>query len=316
MGREQLTNVKIAQAATLDHKPAWPNKLLFLAIGLVLATGGSLGAALAAESLDQTLRTTSQVEALLGLPVLLSFTNQKRRRRRPASASPESEAIAAGTNGAASGRNGHHQRGIYRELVGELLSTNGQGQRYAKAVGVVGCGAPKLRSRVAVELAIQAASVGGDAVLLIDADPRGRSVARRFHINGSPGWREVVAGVIAAESCIHRSKSGNLAVMPPGGSNGHALTTKVAMSGQGQLDEIKSEYSLVVVDLPLSGELGDPPVAAQWIDQMVLVVEAERTRIQAAQRAKSMLERRGIHLTGVVLANRREHVPRWLYQRL
>jgi Mrp family chromosome partitioning ATPase len=45
-------------------------------------------------------------------------------------------------------------------------------------------------------------------------------------------------------------------------------------------------------------------------------VEAEHTRIQSAQRAKDLLERAGVRVTGVVLANRREHIPRWLYQRL
>jgi Mrp family chromosome partitioning ATPase len=52
------------------------------------------------------------------------------------------------------------------------------------------------------------------------------------------------------------------------------------------------------------------------LDETLLVVEAERTRTKSAQRAKELLERAGVRVTGVVLANRREHVPRWLYDRL
>ena len=85
---------------------------------------------------------------------------------------------------------------------------------------------------------------------------------------------------------------------------------------QGQLDEIKTDYGLVVVDLPPERDMDAQSPAAEWLDEMVLVVEAERTRIQTAQRAKDMLDRAGVHVTGVVLANRREHIPRWLYQRL
>jgi Mrp family chromosome partitioning ATPase len=87
-------------------------------------------------------------------------------------------------------------------------------------------------------------------------------------------------------------------------------------SANGRLDEIKSDYGLVVVDMPPERDMESVPAAAEWLDEMVLVVEAEHTRIQSAQRAKEMLERAGVHVTGVVLANRREHIPRWLYQRL
>ena len=54
----------------------------------------------------------------------------------------------------------------------------------------------------------------------------------------------------------------------------------------------------------------EPSAASAWLDEMVLVVEAERTRIQTALHAKAIIERTGVRLAGVVLANRREHVPR------
>ena len=64
------------------------------------------------------------------------------------------------------------------------------------------------------------------------------------------------------------------------------------------------------------GDMDAQSPSTDWLDEMVLVVDAEKTRIQAAKRAKDSLQRAGVHVTGVVLANRREHIPRWLYQRL
>jgi Mrp family chromosome partitioning ATPase len=207
----------------------------------------------------------------------------------------------------------------YGSLVREIMSNGEQnGDRQAKMVGVVGCDSSKLRSRVAADLAMQAASTGTDPVLLIDADARRRRVTKRFHINGSPGWREVLSGEVNAESCVHRRNVANLAVMSPGSP--HAVEgesmARSTPSANGRLDEIKSDYGLVVVDMPPERDMESVPAAAEWLDEMVLVVEAEHTRIQSAQRAKEMLERAGVHVTGVVLANRREHIPRWLYQRL
>ena len=88
LGREKISNIKVAQAATLVHKPESPKKALLLALGLLVATAGSIGLAYFAESFDQTLRTTAQVESALGLPVLLSLPERKRRRRRARSSLP------------------------------------------------------------------------------------------------------------------------------------------------------------------------------------------------------------------------------------
>ena len=198
------------------------------------------------------------------------------------------------------------------------MSNSGNGDRHARTVGVIGCESSKFRSQVATDLAMQAATSGVDPVLLIDADSRRRRVTKRFHINGSPGWREVLSGEVDAESCIHRPKVTNLCVMSPGTPNGHERepVARPEVGVLGQLDEIKNDYGLVVVDMPAARYMDAQVPSAEWMDEMVLVVESERTRVQAAKRAKDMLQRAGVHVTGVVLANRREHIPRWLYQRL
>jgi uncharacterized protein involved in exopolysaccharide biosynthesis len=317
LSRDKISNVKQAQEATLVRKPDSPNKRLLFALGLILATSGAIGLAFLSEALDQTLRTTDQVESQLGLPVLLSLPRRKRRRRRSAAGAATANGHA---NGESNGHNGRNRRSNYRALVNELM-TGGEfgqknGERHTRTVGIVGCETSKQRSRVAADLAIQAASSSGDPVLLIDADARRRRVTKRFHINGSPGWREVLAGVADAESCVHRPETGNLSVMSPGAPNGHESAGHPAPGVFGQLDEMKADYGLVVVDLPPSREMESSLPASEWLDEMVLVVEAERTRIQSAQRTKDMLQRAGVHVAGVVLANRREHIPSWLYQRL
>jgi Mrp family chromosome partitioning ATPase len=137
-------------------------------------------------------------------------------------------------------------------------------------------------------------------------------VAQRFGLNGSPGWHEVVAGSVDVKSCVHSANSGRLAVMTAGAERPQPHVNGQTPANHSQLDAIKAEYGLVVIDMPPSSEFDCPP-ASGWLDEAVLVVEAERTRIQSAQRARSILERAGVRVAGVVLANRREHVPGWLY---
>jgi len=317
MARGDISNVKIAQPATFVQKPVSPNKAIFLGLGLLTAVVGSVGLAFAMESMDQTLRTTGQVEAQLGLPVLLSLPLPKRRKGRGAARNGMVEDANAATNPQVG--NGHDRsarfRGLARELMAAVDPGPTDGHRQARTVGVVGCETSKMRSQVAADLAIQAAASGGEPVLLIDADPRKRRVTKRFHINGSPGWREVISGAINAASCVHKQEVENLSVMSPGTPDGHEAGKLSTTGNASQLEGIKSDYGLVVVDLPSERDMEAAP-AAKWLDETVLVVEAERTRIQSAQRAKEQLERAGVRVTGVVLANRRDHIPSWLYQRL
>ena len=80
LGRDGISNIKVAQAATLVGKPTSPKKPLLLALGLFAALGGALVLPFVAEVFDETLRTTDQVESELGLPVLLSFPYRKQRK--------------------------------------------------------------------------------------------------------------------------------------------------------------------------------------------------------------------------------------------
>jgi uncharacterized protein involved in exopolysaccharide biosynthesis/Mrp family chromosome partitioning ATPase len=285
LGREQIGNVKIAQPATLVHKPVSPQKPLLLSLGLLTALIGGVGIAYLSETFDQTLRTTDQVEAQLQLPVLASLANRK-----------------------------SEQEDSYRGLVAAIRSL--PGTHNAKTVGVMDCEATDARSRVAADVAIQAATTGGDSVLLIDADPQRRQIAKRFGLNGAPGWREVVAGNADARNCIQATKSEGLAVMGPGGENGTSASAPWSSQSMTQLDNVKQDFGLVVVDLPPTQEQDGLPAISNWIDEMVLVVEAEKTRIQAAERARDSLTRAGVNVAGVVLVNRREHIPTWLYKRL
>jgi len=313
LGREQIGNVKIAQPATLVYKPVSPKKPLILGLGVMLALFGGVGIAYFSETFDQSLRTTDQVESVLGLPVLASLPYRKADRKKRATSK------SAGSSSSDEDLSQGHDDGSfgsYRGLVTSLRSNQAADQKRATTVGVMGCEPTQMSSRVAADVAIQAASTGGDSVLLIDADPRNRRIAKRFGLNGAPGWREVVAGSAVAQSCIQPSTSENLAVMGPGGSNGATSAAPWSASALQQLDGVKNEFGLVVVDLPPTREQDGLPAIAGWIDEMILVVEAERTRIQTAERARDTLTRAGVNVSGVVLVNRRDYIPRWLYRRL
>ena len=80
------------------------------------------------------------------------------------------------------------------------------------------------------------------------------------------------------------------------------------------LAEIRKQFDLVLFDAPAisRGILG--PALAKKADGVILVVEAEQTRVPVVSEAQRIIEVNGGQLLGVVLNKRRFYVPRWLYR--
>ncbi len=68
---KNIANVAIAEAPSQPSRPSSLGLLMFLSIGLVIATVTSAGSAFLVDSLALTFRTSEEVEKLLGVPVLL-----------------------------------------------------------------------------------------------------------------------------------------------------------------------------------------------------------------------------------------------------
>lgn len=79
LAAEELSNISVAQTATLNPKPHRPNKLLNLVLGLVAGVFGGCGLAVLAEFFDPTLRTREDVETALDLPVVAAVPSLRPR---------------------------------------------------------------------------------------------------------------------------------------------------------------------------------------------------------------------------------------------
>jgi uncharacterized protein involved in exopolysaccharide biosynthesis len=75
----RITNVNIAQPATLLPKPVGPTKKLLLGLGMLIGMLGAVAIVLISEHFDQSLKSPIEVEQALGLPVLMAIP----RRVRP-----------------------------------------------------------------------------------------------------------------------------------------------------------------------------------------------------------------------------------------
>ena len=79
LDRQKITNVSIAEAATVAQIPSSPNRALNLILGIVLAAFLSLGSVFSAEMLSDAVHTPRQLEALTGAMVLATVPENSRR---------------------------------------------------------------------------------------------------------------------------------------------------------------------------------------------------------------------------------------------
>jgi Mrp family chromosome partitioning ATPase len=76
------------------------------------------------------------------------------------------------------------------------------------------------------------------------------------------------------------------------------------------------KFSHILIDAPPINAYADAALLGRLADGLVMVVEANKTRREAARRAKDILGVAGVRLLGVVLNKRRFPIPAAVYRRL
>lgn len=77
MESQRMSNIGVAQPASLQLLPVRPRKALNLALGFLVAVCGAFAIAVAAESMNQSVRTTADVERDLDLPTLATIPRMR-----------------------------------------------------------------------------------------------------------------------------------------------------------------------------------------------------------------------------------------------
>jgi len=79
------------------------------------------------------------------------------------------------------------------------------------------------------------------------------------------------------------------------------------------IDLLRSEFDYTIIDCPSLGESGDVLSIAPFVDGIILVVEANRTRRDQPRVAEQQIAAAGGTLLGFILNKRVYEVPRWIY---
>ena len=183
-------------------------------------------------------------------------------------------------------------------------------------VGLTGCARKSGTSTIAANLAMRASSQQRGRVLLVDANWDGSNLPKAFKVEPGPGLYDILSGEISPRECEPVEVAENLDVLSSGKLEGTGAMHVRHQLAEEMLADLKTDYSMILVDLPFAEELRCALPLARELDGVLLVTRFETVKQKQAQRIMQRLEQDGIDVWGSVLNRRRDYLPQWLRDRL
>ncbi len=185
---------------------------------------------------------------------------------------------------------------------GQLLQT----------VMVVSCHAGTGSTTTAALLASTMAEGKRSRVLIIDGNFRTPSLNMIFDVRNNGGLTEVLSAGLPLDAHIQPTTRQNLYVLTSGQISRYAAETFEGDAVNQLLSQLKEKFDFIIFDAAPVLEFPDSYALAPKVDSIILVVEADKTPIEEAQRAKRNLEQAGGRILGVVLNRKKDYTPPFL----
>lgn len=298
-------NISVSEIAIPPKNPVSPRRLATVVAALFLSTLFGMGLALFLEYLDDTIRTTEEIENYLQLPALAAIPSidslPKRKLLLVGASDSDEETPQSPLLISADSRSSLAE--AYRHLrTSILLSTAGHAP---KSLLVSSSLPSEGKSTIASNTAISLAQTGAK-VLIIDADMRRPRLHSIFNVENRDGLSSLLASELTESEitlAIKQDERTKLHIM----TSGPIPPNPAELIGSEQmatlLRMLQSKFTHIVIDSPPIASFTDGVLIASLVDGVILVVHAGRSSRQVVRRSRQMLQEIGAKIFGVVLNN-------------
>jgi len=281
-----METLQVRSSAAEPEEPSWPKWTVLVPLGVVVGLVIGLGLAVTLELVDTSIKSPSDVSRRIELPLLgmvphtEDVEDQIEDIRRAFITSPRSLIGEA-----------------YRQIRTCLLFSGPAAQRRSLLIAspLPGDG----RTSVALNLGASVAR-GGRRVLVVDANFRQPAVSRLFPQAPKDGLSSALVGQADWREQVYAVEE-NLSVMPAGPLPPNPAELLGSDQMRVLIEEMQGQYDQVLFDGAPCMVLTDSPVLGTQVDGVILVVRAGANTYGIVQRARSMFDRVGAHIVGVVL---------------
>lgn len=181
-----------------------------------------------------------------------------------------------------------------------------------RSLMVTSAGPGEGKSTTVANLAVTFAQQG-KKVLLIDADLRKPTVHYTFRVNNYTGLTNVLTGAAALLPTCQETRVENLFVLTSGPIPPNPAELLGSKAMEHCLEEAYHHFDLVIFDTPPVLAVTDAPILSHQCDGTVLVVASGKTEMEAALKAKELLQAANAKLLGVVLNQKKQKQGQYYY---
>ncbi|MCP4410884.1 MAG: polysaccharide biosynthesis tyrosine autokinase, partial [Gammaproteobacteria bacterium] len=280
------SNVRVVDPAVAPWKPFKPNKPRMILIAGLLGLLFGILAALLRERLDNTFKTTHQIEERLVIPSLGIVPMIHR-----------GEKAGAVERQVMDNSHSYFSENINYIRSGLLFSNINQPP---KTILISSAASDEGKTILSVNLAAAFSQL--DRTLLLDVDLRKSNISTLLGIESQPGLTEVITSQIPLNEALRcLGSEGRLFVLPPGAAPHNPLQLLSSQNFRSVLDELKQNFAHIVMDAPPILAVSDATVLGHLADSVILAIKAESTTHEMVDEAVSRLRKSGVQATGAVL---------------
>ena len=171
-------------------------------------------------------------------------------------------------------------------------------------------------STIVREYASMATERLGRSVLILDANQGENDQKHCFHITNNFGWDQAVCDPESQNKAVSQLGDSNLYVS----SLSRKSSAIFPYFDPGQLKNffvgLRKSFDLVIIDSSSVSSSRDSTVLSQYVDGVLMVIEAEKTRGPVVENMKTKIKNSGGNILGLILNKRRYYIPEFLYRRL
>lgn len=202
----------------------------------------------------------------------------------------------------------------YEKLANNIASLNPEGTM--KTIMITCSVSGEGSSTVAANLAVSLSKNKTLKTLLVDGNFRRPTLHKHFGLENKFGFYDLILGEKDPEGVLKRTKWPTLLVITSGEINNNPNEIFEPHGLKYLISKLKEEFNYLIFDSAPITTYPDSLVLASRMDGIILVVQADKTRWEVAQKVKEQLEMVQANILGVVLNGRRYVIPKFLYKRL
>ena len=276
-------NARVVDKAVVPAEPIKPKKSLIVIIAALLAGFIGVGLTLLLDALNNTFKSTEEVEGRLNVPVLGILPLIKNTERKDLARMFTSDKDKSFSESVRTIRTGVVLSGIDNPHKVMVVTSSIPGEG---------------KSTVSVNLAFALGQM--EKVLLIDADMRRPTLAKNFEFPvGTPGLANLIAGTAKLEDCI-RTVDGidmlSAGTVPP-----NPLELLSSPRFAKAIEVLKAKYERIIIDSPPTQAVSDAVVLSTFANSLIYVIKSDSTHIPLVEKGVGQLLQNNAPVNGIVL---------------